>query len=171
MKRNKPLSDQGARRFVKLKREAAASTGLALDSPRINYLATLALQAERLQCRIIAGDDSVTTAELLALRTAIEQLSPLPPQTVTVEYVDSLPKDPAPSVSETSPPGAGLPRPPPSEPPPPTTSAPPPAAQTNVVPLRSVHDHPFAPLARHDDEPWRDQNHVPGWRRFDFNDR
>jgi len=54
-----------AKRFVELKQQIIAATGLAADAPRVSYLATLTLQAERLQSRVIAGDDTVTGAELL----------------------------------------------------------------------------------------------------------
>ena len=42
------------------------------------------LRAERIQSRAVAGDD-VDTAELLALPTTIEEISPVAPHTVRVE--------------------------------------------------------------------------------------
>jgi hypothetical protein len=82
MKRN-GTADQ-AKRFVELKQQIIATTGLEAFAPRVSYLATLMLQAERLQSRVIAGDDSVTGAELLALRTTIEEISPATPHTVNL---------------------------------------------------------------------------------------
>ena len=81
-----------AKRFVELKAQIVAATGLPADTPRVSYLATLTLQAERIQSRVIAGDDTVTGAELLALRTTIEEISPVTPHTVRIEYVDGTRK-------------------------------------------------------------------------------
>jgi hypothetical protein len=83
------LGDQ-AKRFVELKQQIAITTGLAVDAPRISYLATLLLQAERIQGRIIAGDDGVTSAELLELRSTIEEISPLPATNVAVRIIDGV---------------------------------------------------------------------------------
>jgi hypothetical protein len=79
-----------AKRFVELKQQIVATTGLPSDAPRVSYLATLTLQAERLQSRVIAGDDTVTGAELLALRTTIEEISPATPHMVTLQISKRL---------------------------------------------------------------------------------
>lgn len=82
------LGDQ-AKRFVQLKEQVAATTGLAIDAPRVTFLATLMLQAERLQSRVVAGDDSVTSAELLAVRSTIEEVAPNPPHRVEIQIVEA----------------------------------------------------------------------------------
>jgi hypothetical protein len=66
--------DQAAR-FFELKRQIIATTGPPEDSPRIAYLAVLALRAEPIQEAAINGDD-VDVAELLALRDTVEQMTP-----------------------------------------------------------------------------------------------
>jgi hypothetical protein len=71
--------------LFELKQQIVTTTGLPPDAPRVSYLATLTLQAERLQSRVIAGDDTVTGAELLALRTTIEEISPATPHTINGE--------------------------------------------------------------------------------------
>jgi hypothetical protein len=73
-----------------LKQQIIVTTGLPSDAPRVSYLATLTLQAERLQSRVIAGDDTVTGAELLALRTTIEEISPATPHTVNIQISKRL---------------------------------------------------------------------------------
>jgi hypothetical protein len=78
MGRNKEDLGDSAKRFFELKQQITTATGLPADAPRVSYLATLTLQAERIQSRVIAGDDTVTGAELLALRTTIEEISDAP---------------------------------------------------------------------------------------------
>lgn len=72
MGRNKDDLDGSAKRFFELKQQIVAATGLPSDAPRVSYLATLTLQAERVQSRVIADD----AAELLALRTTMEEDTP-----------------------------------------------------------------------------------------------
>jgi hypothetical protein len=134
------LGDQ-AKRFVQLKEQVAATTGLAIDAPRVTFLATLMLQAERLQSRVVAGDDSVTSAELLALRSTIEEVAPNPPHRVEIQIVEAeiqhCPKcgwsrdkpaadPPAPDAKPSTPPAKGKR----------LTLPPNPSVSTNVVPLK-----------------------------------
>jgi hypothetical protein len=126
MKRN-GTADQ-AKRFVELKQQIVVATGLPSDAPRVSYLATLTLQAERLQSRVIAGDNTVTGAELLALRTTIEEISPVAPHTVRIEYVDGTRKT-CPFCHTTFNPHDDRSKALPPEPPPPT---PPPRRRTTL---------------------------------------
>jgi hypothetical protein len=80
--------DQAAR-FIELKQQVIAATGLSPDAPRVAYLAVLALRAERIQEAAINGDD-VDVAELLALKDTIEQLSPATPHTVVLQISKRL---------------------------------------------------------------------------------
>ena len=109
-KRTKDPIDQASRRFVQLKEQFVAKTGLEPDSPRAGYLAVLMLRAEQIQSRAIAGDD-VSTAELLALRQTIEEMSPEPMHEVRICVVPSLPPEPEPE-RPPSPPLAAKPSPP-----------------------------------------------------------
>jgi hypothetical protein len=80
--------DQAAR-FIELKRQVIATTGLPEDAPRVAYLAVLALRAERIQEAAINGDD-IDVAELLALKDTIEQLSPAPVHNVSIQVCRKL---------------------------------------------------------------------------------
>jgi hypothetical protein len=80
--------DQAAR-FIELKRQIIATTGLPEDSPRIAYLAVLALRAERIQEAAINGDD-VDVAELLALRDTVEQMTPSAPHRIELIFSKRL---------------------------------------------------------------------------------
>jgi hypothetical protein len=80
--------DQAAR-FIELKRQIIATTGLPEEAPRVAYLAVLALRAERITESAINGDD-IDVAELLALKDTVEQMSPAPPHTVVLEISGRL---------------------------------------------------------------------------------
>jgi hypothetical protein len=79
-----------AKRYHELRKQIAGRTGLADDSPRLDYLTLLALQIDRVKLRLINGDDTVTSAELLALQGVIEQVSPEPVHGVNIQVCRKL---------------------------------------------------------------------------------
>jgi hypothetical protein len=80
----KRKAEDTAKRYHELKRHIAAMTGLADDSARLDYLTLLSLQVDRVKLRLINGDNSVASSELLALQSVIEQVSPEPVHGVNV---------------------------------------------------------------------------------------
>ena len=78
-----------ATRFIELKRQVIANTGLSEDSPRVAYLAVLALRAERITEAAI-NDDEIDVAELLAIKDTVEQMSPAPAHHVILEVSKRL---------------------------------------------------------------------------------
>ena len=78
-----------ATRFIELKRQVIANTGLSEDSPRVAYLAVLALRAERITEAAI-NDDEIDVAELLAIKDTIEQMSPEPTHNIEIQYCKRL---------------------------------------------------------------------------------
>jgi hypothetical protein len=83
-----------ARRYHELRRQFATATGLADNSVRLDYLAMLSLQIDRVKLRLINGDDTVTSGELLALSDTVQLLSPEPTHEVRICVVHSLPPSP-----------------------------------------------------------------------------
>ena len=63
---------------------------MADDSARLDYLTLLRLQAERVKQRLINGDDSVASSELMALQNVIEQVSPEPTHNVNIQFCKRL---------------------------------------------------------------------------------
>ena len=145
-----------AERYHELRRQIAGRTGLADDSPRLDYLAMLSLQVDRVKLRLINGDTDLSSGELLTLQAAVAELSPEPIHNVNIQYCKrlfgvcrhchglneldeelpplDLPPSPKPSPKPLSPiPAADL-----------KVQAKPEAAPTspaNVVPIkRSIHD-------------------------------
>src|SRR6516162_7178685 len=80
----KRKAEDTARQYFELKRSISGRTGLADDSPGLDYLAMLQMQIEHTRLRLINGD-SVTSAELLALQTAVNEMSPEPTHNVVLQ--------------------------------------------------------------------------------------
>jgi hypothetical protein len=85
----KRKAEDAARQYFELKRSISGRTGLADDSPRLDYLAMLQMQIEHTRLRLINGD-SVTSAELLALQTAVNEMSPEPVHSVEIKVCRTL---------------------------------------------------------------------------------
>jgi hypothetical protein len=79
-----------AERYHELRRSIAARTGLADDSPRLDYLAMLSLQVDRVKLRLINGDSDVSSGELLTLQAAVVELSPEPTHNVNIQFCKRL---------------------------------------------------------------------------------
>jgi hypothetical protein len=85
----KRKAEDTARQYFELKRSISGRTGLADDSPGLDYLAMLQMQIEHTRLRLINGD-SVTSAELLALQTAVNEMSPEPVHEVRIQVSKRL---------------------------------------------------------------------------------
>jgi hypothetical protein len=86
----KRRAEDTARRYHELRKQVAGRTGLADDSVRLDYLTLLSLQVDRVKLRLINGDDSVASSELLALQNVIEQVSPEPSHNVVIKVCKTL---------------------------------------------------------------------------------
>jgi hypothetical protein len=83
-------AEDQAKRYYELKRQIAGRTDLPDDSPRLDYLAMLWLQMDRVRARMIHDDDNVSAAELLALQNAVTELSPEPTHNVNIQVCRTL---------------------------------------------------------------------------------
>jgi hypothetical protein len=72
-----------AKRFVEEK-DRLSDAGLP-DGLRKTFISTLTVKLEQLSAAVVAGDNTVTVAELLSLRSALEELEPPPEHKIIVE--------------------------------------------------------------------------------------
>jgi hypothetical protein len=86
MPKNSPGNATNVKRYGEIKAALATSTGLS-DGARLDYLTIMSVKLEHMSADVLIGK-SVSPADLLALRQAIEEMSPLPAHVLTVNVVN-----------------------------------------------------------------------------------